>query len=124
MRALFVTNLILHLFAPSIFPQPPVGIWNAQVKTADGQPFTWQFQVHEDGTYSIDFGIDGIIDITGNYSTDGDKITVQDKTGETRCQEQGVYKFQVMDDVLQLKPIVDECDFRRPPDKVLLKRVK
>ena len=57
----------------------------------------------------VDLGMDDVIDIKGEYTVDGDKITMQDKEGEMMCADKGVYTFTVEGDAMKLERVEDAC---------------
>lgn len=111
MRYLLVLFLSLS-FSVISFGQSPVGEWLASEAG-------WKVNFKSDGTYAVDIGVDGSVDITGKYQTESGTITIQDDAG---CTEKGEYKFGLENGQIWLDPISDPCTDRNPQQKVYLKK--
>ncbi len=72
----------------------------------------------EDGTYTVDFGADGTLDIKGKYTVESGKITIQDTEGSD-CTAQGVYTLKVEGTTLTMTRLSDGCTGRGGPDGVM-----
>jgi hypothetical protein len=79
----------------------------------------WKLTFKSDGTYSVDVGMDGKVDVTGKYSIDGSTITIQDDAG---CTAEGKYKFGVDNSSMWVDPISDGCAERNPQQKVYFRK--
>lgn len=64
-----------------------------------------------DGTFEVDFGIDGAVDVVSEYEVRNDTIYFTDKKGEM-CPEPGIYKWEVTDCYLSFDLIDDMCNGR------------
>lgn len=116
---------LLHLFLASMFMLPiglmaqsPVGNWKTAIPDENGNMIPLKVKLSEDGTYTVDFGSDGTIEIKGKYTIDGGKMTIQDADG-SECTAQGVYKFKVEGDTFTMTRISDGCPNRGGPDGVM-----
>ena len=115
--------LITLLFAMPIgvFAQSIAGDWETQVPgQEEGTLVTIKVKMSDDGTYAVDLGGDGTVDINGKYSVTDGVITVQDTdTGPNTCNGKGMYKLETTDTTLKMTRISDECDGRGGPDGVM-----
>lgn len=111
MRYLLVFALMLSFSAIS-YGQRFVGDW--YIDEAG-----WKISFKSDGTYSVDIGVDGKVDVTGKYTTDGDTLTVQDDNG---CTQAGKYKFGVDGSSMWVNPVSDPCTERNPQQKVYFRK--
>lgn len=111
MRYFFVLCLWLSFSLPG-FAQSPVGEW---IIDEAG----WNVTFKSDGTYSVDVGMDGAIDITGTYTTENGVMTIQDDAG---CTALGKYKFGMQNGQLWVDPISDGCPDRNPQQKVFFRK--
>ncbi|MEM1324653.1 MAG: lipocalin family protein [Bacteroidota bacterium] len=106
---LFFVSTPFFLSAQSI-----VGDWLIDSQTADGTPTQDIFSMKADGTFTVDFGSDGKVDVLGTYTINGDQITIQDTPKESPCYgKKGIYEFKVEGDIMTGKMISDECELRR-----------
>lgn len=111
MRLLLVLFFSLSFSAISI-GQSVVGDW--YIDEAG-----WKLSFKSDGTYSVDIGLDGTIDVTGKYTIDGATMTIQDDAG---CTAKGKYKFGVDGSSMWVDPISDGCSERNPQQKVYFRK--
>lgn len=113
---------IAALFLPTtIFAQSIVGTWTMSVPAEDGSAIPIQATMKPDGTYQLDFGKDGSVEIMGKYKLDGDQVTVQDtKSGPDSCTGVGVYRIAVTEKTLTMTRISDECANRGGPEGVMV----
>lgn len=115
----------LHLFLAcmtmlpfGLMAQSPVGTWKTSIPDENGKMTPMKVQLSEDGTYAVDFGYDGTIEIMGKYTVDGRKMTIQDAEGSD-CTAQGVYTLKIEGDTLTMTRISDGCPNRGGPDGVM-----
>ena len=116
---------IAALFLPTtIFAQSIVGVWSMTMPAEDGSTMTMQADIKPDGTYALDFGADGKIEIVGKYQLDGDQVTVQDtQPGPDGCTGVGKYQFAVTEKTLTMTRVSDECAQRGGPEgKMVMQR--
>ncbi len=111
---MFCLCLPLGLFAQSVD-----GTWTSQVP--DGQGGTMAIKVTMDnGTYSVDIGGDGVIDINGKYEMADGKMTIQDTGGSQACNGKGVYMITINGNSLKMSRVSDECEGRGGPEGVMM----
>lgn len=68
-----------------------------------------------DGVYQGDFGMDGIVEVQGTYTIDGDQITMQDdaeKSTTAACENAGSYTISIDGDAMSLTMVDDACEGR------------
>ena len=111
MRSLFVLLFMLS-FSVIGFSQSVVGDW--YIDEAG-----WKLSFKSDGTYAVDLGVDGTIDITGKYTIDGQTLTIKDDAG---CTAEGKYKFGLESGSMWVDPISDGCSERNPQQKVYFRK--
>lgn len=108
---LFSISLIMCL-AVSVSAQSHVGKWTADFPSDQGTA-TLVVDIKSDGTYALDWGNDGTIEVTGKYSVDGNKMTIAD---DSDCQGKGVYTFTVDNSTLTMTRVSDACPDRGGPE--------
>lgn len=120
-----------HLFAVLCFCLPIgllaqsglEGTWQMTVPTDDGGTMAINVSLNDDGTYGVDFGADGQVEVKGKYDVDGTKITVQNVSGD-ECTSKGEYEFKVTETDLIMNQVSDPCPNRGGPEGVMrFKRV-
>ncbi|MEM6633594.1 MAG: hypothetical protein AAF694_28230 [Bacteroidota bacterium] len=92
-----------------LFAQSHVGDWKIDVESPDGEVIPTKVSYTADGAYMIDLGMDDVIDIKGEYTIEGDKMTMQDKEGAMMCTEKGIYTFKVDGASMKLERVEDDC---------------
>ncbi|MDX2302012.1 MAG: hypothetical protein NW226_04390 [Microscillaceae bacterium] len=95
------------VFVNSFFNAEIIGKWSFQ--TDQG---TVAVEFKTDNTYLVDFGVDGQIDITGNYTLESDQITLQDISGANMCGEKATYTVKIEGTTLTLTKVKDDCPGR------------
>ena len=119
MRTIHRFILMVLLFLPiGLMAQSIAGTWKMTLTGEDGNPMTFVAKISKDGTYALDIGNDGNIEVKGKYETDGDQITIQDTEGSD-CTGKGVYKFKVEANTLTMTRIKDACPDRGGPEGVM-----
>jgi hypothetical protein len=113
---LFIACMVMLPFG--LMAQSPVGAWKMSIPDQNGKMTPVKVQISEDGTYAIDFGADGTIDLKGKYTVEGGKITVQDTEGSD-CTAPGVYTLKIEGDTLTMTRISDGCTNRGGPEGVM-----
>ena len=96
----------------------PAGTWKMTIPDQDGKDVPVQVVITDSGTYAVDFGVDGKVDISGKYTIDGDKMMIQDDAG-SECTAKGVYTFKTDGKSLTMTRVSDECEGRGGPDGVM-----
>ena len=119
----FVQRLIVLIccFMPiALMAQSVEGTWRTSLPTEDGGKMMLQVEMKADGTYAVDFGGDGTIEINGKYELSGGKMTIQDTGGPNACAgAKGVYSVQVTDKSMTMTRQSDECEGRGGPEGVM-----
>ena len=106
-----VVACICFFSASSLMAQSITGDWEHLFSSPEGDyPLT--LSIGEDGTYSVDLGQDGSIEVKGTYSIDGDKLTMQDTSGEMMCDQKGVYSFKIEGKSMVFTRVEDGCEGR------------
>jgi hypothetical protein len=121
MRTLFLL-ISLFFFSTTNYAQSPVGSWVITTPGDRGEPMTWKLTFNSNGTYAVDFDLNGSVEITGKYSIDGTQVSVQNDPECGCCTDKGIYKFGFEDGRLWMNPVDDPCDERRPPQKVFFSK--
>jgi len=112
---IFCTGLICCL-ALSVSAQSMIGKWKMEVPTDEGTAVI-AVNIQDNGTYSLDFGADGAIEINGKYSMSGDTMTFSD---DGECKGTGVYNVKATSTTLTMTRISDECSNRGGPEGVMV----
>ena len=115
MRILILVCVSLPL---SLFSQNITGSWKMTVPTEDGGSVQFKATINADGTYSLDFGADGQVEVTGKYSVKDGVMTFHDVSGSD-CTAKGVYKVSVSGDTLTMTRVSDGCENRGGPEGVM-----
>ncbi len=116
---LFLVCMALSLGA---FSQNFVGDWTIEVPDKDGNMVPLKLTIAENGTYTVDFGMDGQVEVNGQYEAAGDQMTIWDTDGSAGgCEAgaKGIYTFVVTDTELKMTRVSDECETRGGPDGVM-----
>ena len=113
------TCLICFL-AFSMSAQSVVGKWKFEFPGEEGTTVI-VCDMKADGTYTLDFGADGTVELNGKYTLSGDTMTFSD---DGDCKGKGVYKAEATDTDLTMTKISDECEGRGGPEgKMMAKRM-
>lgn len=112
--ALFCLLLTIPFLSSS---QDLVGTWKMMVPDQNGEMIPMHATMKADGTYQLDWGGDGQIEINGRYQQDDSKITIWDVDGE--CTAKGVYNWKIEGRTLTMTRISDGCAQRGGPDGVM-----
>lgn len=119
MKMLTRFTLALLVMLPfGLMAQSHVGVWKMSVPDENGKLMPLTVTMSSEGTYAVDFGADGTVDIKGKYTLDGGKMTIQDTEGSD-CTEQGVYTLKVEGDTLTMTRVSDGCTNRGGPEGVM-----
>lgn len=119
-KTLFIGLLFLLPFTVSA-QASVVGDWKSEAPNEQGKMEPFKVSLKVDGTYTIDFGINGSVEIEGKYSVEGDKMTIEDNA----CTEgKGVYTFVMTDTTNTLTEVTDPCKRGGPTGKVVFTRMK
>jgi hypothetical protein len=116
-----LTRTLLYVLAClplSLVAGTPVGTWQTSFPDQNGNPVPMQVTMSDKGTYALDFGNDGVVETTGKYSVEGDRMMIQDGTG-TDCTGLGVYTFKVEGETLTMTRVTDECTSRGGPEGMM-----
>lgn len=98
----------------------PVGNWKLTVPTENGGTMDVKVSIKSDGTYTVDFGMDGNVEVNGEYKLNGNNMTIKDVSGADSCSHEGVYSFEVTDSSLKMTRVSDPCENRGGPDGVMM----
>jgi len=110
---------LLLFFTPFVLnAQSLVGDWKMEAQNEDGETWTAKLSIADDGTYTVDFGIDGKVDVKGKYEMEGNQIKVQDVEGDNLCPNVGVYSWTREGDDLEMTVVRDECEGRAGSGKM------
>ena len=120
MKTLVKLFLAFSLCLPfSLFAQSKsvAGDWKMEVQSEEGISVVIKASIKSDGTYTIDFGNDGKVEINGEYRLKGDHMIIKDVSGEFACTTgQGIYKYSVTADSLTMEKVKDDCENRGGPE--------
>lgn len=111
MKQSFVLALLIFAFATTTFAQSLVGKWLGEFPAQNDQPALKFTLTITDNTYQFDMGMDGKVDVTGAYTSDGKQITIWDTAGENTCppDQKGVYAFAFNGDSVTFTKVSDAC---------------
>ncbi|GJM34345.1 MAG: hypothetical protein DHS20C18_33460 [Saprospiraceae bacterium] len=97
-----------------------VGDWQTKIPAEDGTMLALKVSLSADGTFAVDFGNNGTIEINGKYEVSDNQITIQDISGPNSCTTgKGVYKLDVSETTMTMTRISDGCEGRGGPDGVM-----
>ena len=114
-----IFTLILALPA---FGQSIEGSWKISAKDDQGVERTAVITFGSDSSLKVDLNSDGTIDITGNYTLEGDKVTIKDAQGEMACEGAGTFQYAITGDEMRFSLVQDPCQGRHMISAVPLKR--
>ena len=103
----------------TLFSQAFVGDWTISIPSDDGKTtMTAHLAIQGDGTYTVDFGEDGQVELHGTYEVSGDQMIIRDKEGGEGCPPgaKGVYTYAITDEGMTMTRVSDECGTRGGPD--------
>lgn len=114
MKQSFVLALLAFAFSASTSAQSLVGKWAGEFPAQNDQPALKFTLTITDNTYQFDMGMDGKVDVTGAYTSDGKQITIWDTAGENTCpsDQKGVYSFAFNGDTVTFTKVSDACPGR------------
>lgn len=92
-----------------------VGDWKTQIPDNTGKLMPIKLTMKNDGTFTVDFGVDGTNDIAGKYTIEGEQITIVETTG-TCPDKKGIYKIAVTASTFNMNRVSDECENRGGPE--------
>lgn len=119
MKSLKLVLLLLCFCIPmGLFAQDVVGTWQTEIPTEDGGTMLMAVTLNADGTYGVDFGPDGKIEISGKYEINKGQMTIQNVSGDD-CTEKGVYNFKVTATDLIMNRVSDPCIGRSGPEGLM-----
>lgn len=129
MKSLFCLLVGLACLLPaSLHAQDPlVGDWKTNIPGDQGQMMPMKVSIKADGTYSLDYGMDGVVDVNGAYQRNGENMTIWDVSGQSDCVEKkGVYKVEIAADgkSYSMTRVSDDCAMRGGPEgKIAFQRL-
>lgn len=119
MKSLQRSILLLCFCLPlGLAAQSIEGSWKTQIPDGQGGMIPMKVTL-ENGTYAVDMGMDGSIEINGKYEISGDQMTIQDTGGANACNGKGVYKVEVSDKAMKMTRVSDACPERGGPEGVM-----
>jgi hypothetical protein len=100
--------------ATTAFTQSIVGKWSGEFPAQNDQPAMKFTLTITESTYQFDMGMDGTVDITGSYTSDGKQITIWDTAGTNACpsDQKGVYAYTFSGDTATFTKVSDACAAR------------
>lgn len=104
----------LFLFVAFTTPQDPiVGAYLLTVESPEGT-LEAKMVFAEDGTYTVDLGNDGEIEVKGKYTYEDGKVTVEDTEGVRACDpgQIGVYTITMDEETMTMNRVSDDCPGR------------
>ncbi len=109
-QSLFFVALALF-FVNTAFAQSLVGKWAGEFPGQNDQPALKFTLTITENTYQFDMGMDGKVDVTGSYTSDGKQITIWDTAGENTCpsDQKGVYAYTFDGDTATFTKVSDAC---------------
>lgn len=103
------------------------GDWQSTIPMEDGSTLPFLVSISEDGSYIVDFAIDGTADVKGKMEMEGeDMISMVDlETDAFECKDvKGFYRFKQEKHTLILERVEDPCPGRGGPGKMEFTRRK
>lgn len=90
------------------------GDWQSTILMEDGSIMPFLVSISDDGSYTIDFAVDGTVEVKGVFETEGDLISMIDReTIAFECKDvKGIYRFKQDSDTLVLERVEDPCPGR------------
>ena len=110
--------LFVFMLPITLLAQSHVGKWKADLPDGNGGTVSITVEMKADNSYAVDIMNDGSIDITGKYSVDGSKMTIQDDAGSD-CTGKGVYTLEISGNSLKMTRVSDACQGRGGPSGVM-----
>lgn len=102
----------------SLTAQDITGTWKMAVPDENGNMVTIKATISGDGTYALDWGADGSVEIKGKYTAEGGKMTIQDTSG-SECTAKGVYNYKIEGNTMTMTRVSDGCSNRGGPEGVM-----
>lgn len=98
-----------------------VSEYTSQAPDEQGNMIPLKVSMKADGSFTVDFGGDGSVDVNGKYTIEGDQIILLDNF----CPDQkGVFKLEMTETVTTFTVVTDPCKRGGPEGKIVLTRVK
>jgi len=113
----------LSLFAIFLLPlglsaQSIAGTWKMDVPDENGGMAVIKATIGEDGSYALDWGGDGSVEVKGKYEAKDGQMTIWDVEGSD-CSGKGVYKYAISGNTMTMTRISDACPDRGGPEGVM-----
>jgi hypothetical protein len=114
-KNLFATLLLLLPLLGFSQADLLVGDWKATMNGPDGKTREVKLTLKADGTASVDFDLNGTLEVEGKYTVEGNQITFQDVSGPYACpaDQKGVYTFDGTESSGSLTVVSDPCEGRK-----------
>ena len=115
MKNIFLLLTCLCLSLSGFSQGSLTGDWTMEVPGKDGGMVPLKLSIAEGGTYTVDFGMDGEIEVHGQYELADNQITIWDTDGDgAGCGDaKGVYTFEATDASLTMTRVSDACETQR-----------
>ncbi len=110
--------LALFLLPISLAAQSLAGTWKMEVPGDDGGTMIIKATLSEDGSYSLDWGADGNVEVKGKYEAKDGQVTIWDVEGSD-CTSKGVYKYAISGNTMTMTRVSDACADRGGPEGVM-----
>ena len=108
---------LLFCFPLSLMAQNAalIGDWKSQIPDNTGKLMPIKLTMKNDGTFTVDLGVDGTSDIAGKYTIEGEQITIVESVGNC-TDKKGIYKIVVTATTFVMNRVSDECENRGGPE--------
>jgi len=110
----FVLTACLSPSEPPDLGEFPTGNYTVTFTEADDVTpeivGTWSVVWRIDGDFIIGFEGDALVQ--GEFSVDGNQVTLTDRDGPGRCPDSGTYEWAFQDPELTLSLVSDSCESR------------
>ncbi|MBK7406830.1 MAG: hypothetical protein IPL49_12595 [Saprospirales bacterium] len=94
-----------------------VGNWTTSVPAGeDGSVIPLKVTMTDAGTYTLDFGADGQVEVSGKYIVDGNQVVIMDEEGGECKGQRGIYTFTADATSLMMVRTQDACEGRGGPE--------
>ncbi|MBT29048.1 MAG: hypothetical protein CMO01_05235 [Thalassobius sp.] len=111
--------LLISFFPTMLFAQSDiVGDWKLEYTDDQGQTVAVQLTISDDGEYTVDFNMDGKLEVMGKYEYEDGKMTIWDTGGDYSCgpDKKGVYNITASTNELTMSRVSEDCPDRGNPE--------
>jgi len=92
-----------------------IGDWKSQIPDSTGKLMPIKLSIKNDGSFTVDLGVDGTGDIVGKYILEGEQMTIVESVGNCP-NKKGIYKIVVTKTTFNMNRVSDECENRGGPE--------